>query len=69
MNSSTGPDKLIVANCSGFFGDRFTAAKDRIYTSKQHRKTYSQNLEKCKRATPKLKSGVFVLALNRTLDC
>ena len=30
MNSSTGPDKLIVANCSGFFGDRFTAAKEMV---------------------------------------
>jgi hypothetical protein len=30
MNPSTPPDKLIVANCSGFFGDRFTAAKEMV---------------------------------------
>lgn len=30
MNSSRDPDKLIVANCSGFFGDRFSAAKEMV---------------------------------------
>ncbi|MFP4668328.1 MAG: acyclic terpene utilization AtuA family protein [Desulfobacterales bacterium] len=30
MNSSRNPDKLIVANCSGFFGDRFSAAKEMV---------------------------------------
>ncbi|MCF8111150.1 MAG: DUF1446 domain-containing protein [Desulfobacteraceae bacterium] len=30
MNSSRDPDKLIVANCSGFLGDRFSAAKEMV---------------------------------------
>ncbi|MFW5874647.1 MAG: acyclic terpene utilization AtuA family protein [bacterium] len=30
MNSTRDPDKLIVANCSGFFGDRFSAARQMV---------------------------------------
>lgn len=30
MSDSTTPQKLIVANCSGFFGDRFTAAREMV---------------------------------------
>lgn len=30
MKPFTPPDKLIVANCSGFFGDRFNAAKEMV---------------------------------------
>ncbi|MFO7931320.1 MAG: acyclic terpene utilization AtuA family protein [Desulfosalsimonas sp.] len=30
MNSSTANNRLIVANCSGFFGDRFSAAREMV---------------------------------------
>ncbi len=30
MNERTGKDKVIIANCSGFFGDRLSAAKEMV---------------------------------------